>query len=75
MCWGFGGYGRLGNDGTANKDHPVHVVDGDGSTDHLSGVVQISAGGHTTPVLLIQMERFCVGEMGQVGDWAMMRGR
>ena len=35
----------MGNaSGTINKDHPVYVVDGDGSSNHLSGIVQISVG-------------------------------
>ena len=43
-CWGANWGGRLGNDGTDNKDHPVDVVDGDGSTTPLTGIVQVSAG-------------------------------
>ena len=34
----------LGNDAVDNKDHPVHVVDGDGSSVNLSGIVQVGAG-------------------------------
>ena len=43
-CWGLGNYGALGNDGTDVKDHPVDVVDGDGSSTPLAGIVQVSAG-------------------------------
>ena len=61
LCWGSGSYGRLGNDGTANKDHPVSVVDGDGSTTPLSGVVQIVAGVSHTCALKSSGEVLCWG--------------
>ena len=45
LCWGLGSNGRLGNDDTDDKDHPVAVVDGDDSSTPLSGIVQVSADG------------------------------
>ena len=36
-CWGYGGSGQLGNDRSGNRDHPVMVVDAEGS----SGVLAI----------------------------------
>ena len=50
-CWGEGGLGELGNDGTADKDAPVDVVDEDGGSGTLAGIVQVSAGSpHTCAV-------------------------
>ena len=34
-CWGNGGSGRLGNDGTSNADAPDDVIDADGSSTAL----------------------------------------
>ena len=31
LCWGAGTSGQLGNDAIVSSDHPVYVVDGDGS--------------------------------------------
>ena len=51
VCWGDGGNGRLGNDGTASKDHPVNVVEADGSSTPLANITQISSGdAHTCAV-------------------------
>ena len=43
-CWGKGQYGALGNDGTDNKNYPVTVVDGDGSSTALTGIAEITGG-------------------------------
>ena len=43
-CWGAGTAGILGNDGTDQKEHPVDVVDGNGSSTPLANISQISAG-------------------------------
>ena len=44
LCWGAGTSGQLGNDAMVGSDHPVYVVDGDGSNTHLTGIIQISSG-------------------------------
>ena len=71
LCWGYGAGGVLGNDAAESTDHPVHVVDGEGSSNHLSDIVQINAGNLHTCALK-RMERFCVGDWELVGSWAMM---
>ena len=50
-CWGNGSDGRLGNDDTSEKDHPVDVVDGNGSSTPLANIAQISLGGSHTCAL------------------------
>ena len=50
-CWGNGANGRLGDDGSTDKDHALEVVDGDNSTDPLTGIVQIG-GSSTSPCAL-----------------------
>ena len=50
------------------KDHPVHVVDGDGSTNHLSGIIQISDWGvQLTCALNSAGEVLCLGNGEIVG--------
>ena len=51
VCWGKGGNGQLGNDASADSDHPVAVVDGDDSSTALAGIVQVSAGDSFTCAL------------------------
>ena len=69
-CWGFGRYGRLGNDGTANKDHPVSVVDGDGSSTALKGIAQIGLGNTHSCALTSGGEVKCWGSgaNGRLGN-------
>ncbi|MCY4645047.1 MAG: Ig-like domain-containing protein [Bacteriovoracales bacterium] len=69
-CWGVGGNGRLGNDDTDNKDHPVTVIDGDGSSNALTGVTQLAGGGSHTCVLLNSGEARCWGQgnNGELGN-------
>ena len=69
-CWGYGSYGQLGNDGSSNKDHPVDVIDGDGSTTSLSGIVQTSAGNTNTCALTTSGNVKCWGRgtFGQLGN-------
>ena len=70
LCWGYGGSGRLGNDAGDDKDHPVYVVDGDGSTNHLIDIVQVSAGASHACALRNTGEVLCWGEgaSGQLGN-------
>ena len=70
LCWGGGEHGQLGNDDIANKDHPVSVVDSDGSTASLENIVQISAGEHHTCALADDGEVQCwgLGSSGQLGN-------
>ena len=63
-CWGNGDSGELGNDGTDDKDHPVDVVDGDGSTTALTGIVQVSAGPSHTCALTSSGGVKCWGTNG-----------
>ena len=65
----------MGNDASVNKDHPVQVVARDGGAnagEYLGGVVQLTAGGATTPVPLRETERSGAGDMEKMGNWAMM---
>ena len=73
LCWGLGDDGRLGNDATGSTnrhDTPVYVVDGDGSVDHLSGIVQVSAGNTHTCALNLDGGVLCwgVGSSGRLGN-------
>ena len=68
-CWGDGSDGRLGNDGTANKDYPVDVVDGNGSTTALSNIAAISSGDHHTCALTTTGRVKCWGkDQGRLGS-------
>ena len=69
-CWGDGGHGQLGNDGTVATSYPVSVVDGNGSTTVLAGIVQISAGGYRTCALTSSGNVKCwgYGSSGQLGN-------
>ena len=70
LCWGSGGYGQLGNDGLDDKDHPVEVVDGDGSTAPLENIVQLGVGNSHTCALTVDGEVRCwgLGSNGQLGN-------
>ena len=63
-CWGWNGYGQLGDGSTTNRFTPVDAV---GLT---SGVVKISAGYATTCAVLQNGNTKCWGrnDHGQVGD-------
>jgi alpha-tubulin suppressor-like RCC1 family protein len=68
-CWGYNGYGQLGNDSTNNRSTPVQVK-GVGGTGTLSNVTQISGGGYHSCALLVGSTVECWGdnEYGQLGD-------
>ena len=70
-CWGNGGNGALGNgDTSVNKDHPVDVIASDGSSDLLSGIVQVNTGNGNTCALTARGGVLCWGAnaSGELGD-------
>ena len=69
-CWGSGTDGQLGNDAMISSDHPVAVVDGDGSTNPLTGIVALEAGNRYTCVLTSGRGALCWGQgaNGQLGS-------
>ena len=71
-CWGQGTGGRLGNNGTADKDAPVDVVISSSDTNPLTGIVQISAEAAQTCALTSKGNVKCwgTGELGQLGNGA-----
>ena len=73
LCWGAGTSGQLGNDAIVSSDHPVYVVDGDGSSTHLTSVVQISAGNGFSCALKNSGNVYCwgAGTYGKLGNDAI----
>ena len=69
-CWGKGYFGQLGNDAEINSDHPVAVVDGDGSSNPLTGVISLAAGGNHTCAITSGGGALCWGNggSGQLGS-------
>lgn len=57
VCWGFGGYGRLGNGGSTSTSVPLAVVG-------LSDVVQVSAGRLSTCAVKSDGSAMCWGNNG-----------
>ena len=70
FCWGNGTFGKLGNDAESNTDHPVTVVDGDGSTTPLKGIVQVATGDSFSCALSAGGGVLCWGSNnhGQLGN-------
>ena len=70
FCWGRGSEGQLGNDASSDQDHPVAVVDAEGSTNPLSNIVQISLGSSHTCALNREGRLACwgLGSTGQLGN-------
>ncbi|RLG78519.1 MAG: hypothetical protein DRO40_13760, partial [Thermoprotei archaeon] len=70
-CWGYNGYGQLGNNATSTgEDIPQEVVSTSGSG-YLTDISQISAGGYHTCALKSDGSRvYCWGYnwYGQLGD-------
>ena len=71
-CWGSGSDGQLGNKGTSNSYYPVDVVTSNSSTNPLSGIVQVNAGGAHTCALTSINRVVCWGDgdNGQLGNKA-----
>ena len=69
-CWGDGGRGQLGNDSTTSSNNPVAVVDGDGSTNPLTGIVALGAGQYHTCAVTSGGGALCwgYGSLGQLGS-------
>ena len=74
VCWGGGplngNYGFLGHDSTADSETPVTVVSGEGKSDPLRNVVQVSLGYYHTCALLSGGGVRCwgLGDSGQLGN-------
>ena len=69
-CWGSGDKGQLGNDSMTGSNHPVAVVDGDGSTNPLTGIVALGAGPYHTCAVTSGGGALCwgSGSLGQLGS-------
>ena len=68
-CWGVGRSGRLGYGSSNNRNYPVDVIAGKGSTAALSGILAISVGGGHVCALLGVGKTVCWGHnyYGQLG--------
>ena len=60
-CWGYGGYGRLGNGSTGDKNYPVSVIAGSGSSSSLSGIVEIASSSSSFCALSEEGRVLCLG--------------
>ena len=69
-CWGDGAEGQLGDGTNVGKNYPVGVVSGQGSSDLLSGIIQVSSGASHTCALKSNGTVNCWGDglHGQLGD-------
>ena len=63
-CWGEGNYGKLGNGHTGDKNYPVPVIAGSGSSSSLGGIVEINASIDTACALSEEGRVLCWGEGG-----------
>ena len=63
-CWGGGGHGKLGNGSTGDKNYPVPVIAGSGSSSSLGGIIEIDAS-TDAPCALSEEDRvLCWGNGG-----------
>ncbi|MEU4626920.1 hypothetical protein AB0G04_43985 [Actinoplanes sp. NPDC023801] len=64
-CWGYGGYGQLGNGGTSDRAHPVAVDAPAGAA-----FTHLTAGGNHTCGLARDGKAYCwgQGDKGRLGD-------
>ena len=71
-CWGRGSSGQLGNGLNVNKNYPVGVISGQGSSNPLKDIVQVSSGSYYTCALKSDGTVNCWGNglHGQLGDGA-----
>ena len=69
LCWGNGSSGQLGDGRKFNKNYPVSVIAGSGSSSSLSGIVEITSYNETTCGLSEEGRVLCWGEglHGQLG--------
>ena len=65
-CWGAGQYGRLGNGSTGDKNYPVPVIAGSGSSSSLGGIVEIDTSS-TNPCALSEEGRVLCWGRGDRG--------
>ena len=61
-CWGDGGYGKLGTGSTGDKNYPVSVIAGSGSSSSLSGIVEIASLSDTACALSEEGRVLCWGK-------------
>lgn len=68
-CWGYSGYGQLGDATTTQRSIPVRVK-GVGGTGNLTDIVSIAAGDNHTCAVSSTRLAYCwgIGEQGQLGD-------
>ena len=62
QCWGSNIKGQLGDNTTTKRAYPAYVVDGDGSSDHLTGIVEVAAGSNHVCALKSNGKVLCWGE-------------
>ena len=73
LCWGYNNRGQLGDDSKSNRSYPAFVVQSDGSSTPLNGVVQLSAGKFHTCALTSAETVLCWGD-GQYGQLGSSSG-
>src|SRR3990167_799174 len=68
-CWGYNGFGQLGDNSTINRYTPVQVK-GVGGAGNLANVSQITSGGNHTCAITANGSAYCWGYngFGQLGD-------
>ena len=69
-CWGSGSYGQLGDGTVVGKTYPVVVISGQGSSNPLRDIVQVSSGAAHTCALKSDGTVNCWGNgnLGRLGD-------